>query len=387
MKFISDLSSSVDLVLIKGQNAVVRVDLNIPSNNDPSRIYAIKDTVSYLVRAGMRVVLISHYKRPSPQDFFTEKYSLKNIVKLLSDILESSIDFKNNNLLNSNVQIDADITLLENIRFYPEEEKNDMEFARRISSFGKIYINEAFSVSHRSHASIDAITRFLPHFAGFSFEKEIRALEKVTQNIERPYTAIIGGSKVSSKIDVLSRISKTADNLIITGAMANTFLRALGHNMGQSFIEEGLLPVACEIMKTSMGKIILPIDFLVSEDINHNGIPTEIDCIPSGSSCFDIGPRTVNNIKNVLDNSRLLLWNGALGAFEFSNFDISSKEISSHIASLTSSNKLISIIGGGETIASAEGYKDKMTHFSTAGGAFLDFISGKKLPGLRALEI
>lgn len=370
------------------KNAIVRCDLNIPSDiEDLSRIIAIKDTVRTLIDLGLKVILISHYKRPSPEEFFTEKFSLQSIAGKIEKIMGVAADFIPNSISEiTKNDIKSQITVLENLRFYPGEKANDQTFARELAKFADVYINDAFSVSHRAHASVDAITRFLPSFSGIAFDREIAGISKATSNILRPYTAIIGGSKISSKIDVLKEISQKADILIIAGAMANTFLSAQGYKLGFSLIERDFFDTSLEIIKNSKSKIILPSDFVIAENITSPGVPCALANINAKMSCFDIGPNTIRDIKNISERSKTILWNGALGAFEFSNFDTSSKEVSAHIAKMTQQNGLISVIGGGETVASIGNFKEQMTFVSTAGGAFLEYVSGYDLPGVLALS-
>ncbi|MDO4974977.1 MAG: phosphoglycerate kinase [Alphaproteobacteria bacterium] len=370
------------------KHCIIRVDLNLPSDiEDLSRVYAIKDTVLSVLDLGLDVVLISHYKRPKSEDISNPKFSLKNIVDEVSKVLEREVYFEKSSIFDIEPSsIKSNLTLFENLRFYAGETKNDDELAKRLAKFGDVYINDAFSVSHRAHASVDAITKYLPSFAGKSLEKEINGISRVTQNIIRPFTAIIGGSKVSSKIDVLKQISQTADYLIISGAMANTFLAAKGHDMKNSLLERDQFETALDILKNSKSEIILPVDFLASVDINENGENYLISDIPDDYSCFDIGDESISRIIEILNKTKTLLWNGATGAFEFANFDNSSKKLTTIIAELTKSGHLTSVIGGGETIASIGKYKQDMTFVSTAGGAFLEFIAGYKLPGLVVLE-
>lgn len=369
------------------RNVVVRCDLNLPSNiEDLSRIYAIKDTVNELLSRKLNVILISHYKRPKKEDAFTDKFSLSQIASKISDVLQVSVDFIHTPISNlSRDSIKSNLTLLENLRFYDGEKSNEIDFARQLASFADVYINEAFSVSHRAHASVEAITKCLPSFAGISFSKEINGISKVVNNITRPYAAIIGGSKVSSKIDVLREISQKADYLIITGAMANTFLAASGKNLGMSLIEPECFEMALDIWQNSKAEIILPVDCLASANINENGSLFDVDNVPADFACFDIGSKSVERINDIINISRTLLWNGATGAFEFANFDASSKEIAKDVAQRTVDGRLISVIGGGETVASISNFKNDMTFVSTAGGAFLEYVSGYKLPGVVAL--
>jgi len=370
------------------KRCIIRCDLNLPSDiEDLSRVYALKDTVFGVLDLGLDVVLISHYKRPKLEDISNPEFSLKNIVDKVSEVLERNVYFEKSSIFDIDPSsISSKLTLFENLRFYEGETKNDDELAKRLSEFGDVYINDAFSVSHRAHASVDAITKYLPSFAGKSLEKEIKGISNITQNITHPFTAIIGGSKVSSKIDVLKQISKTADYLIITGAMANTFLAAKGFDMKSSLIEIDQFEIALDIMKNSKAEIILPVDFLASKSINKNGDNYTIENIPDDYSCFDIGKESILKIIDILNETKTLLWNGAIGAFEFANFNTSSKVITPVIAKLTKIGKLISVIGGGETIASIGNYKKDMTFVSTAGGAFLEFVAGYKLPGVVALE-
>ncbi|MDR0942118.1 MAG: phosphoglycerate kinase [Holosporales bacterium] len=366
---------------------IVRADLNLPSDvADLSRVYAVKDTVLDVINLGLNVVLISHYKRPSIDDVANPKYSLKNIANKIAEVLGCEVYFEGASIFNINPEaVNSKITLMENLRFYEGETTNDKKFAQRLAEFGDVYINDAFSVSHREHASVCAITEYLPPFAGYSLQREVDGISSVTSNIIRPFAAIIGGSKVSSKMEVLNQISKTADYLIVAGAMANTFLAANGINMQDSLIERDYLETARRIMRESKSEIILPIDFLASKNLNKDGENYDYTAIPPGFSCFDIGGKTIERIIEIIEKSKTLLWNGALGAFEFSNFDRSSKILAEYIAKETKNNKLISVIGGGETIASIGDYKKDTTFVSTAGGAFLEFVAGNRLPGIEAL--
>lgn len=367
------------------KRAIVRVDFNLPKG-DYSRIHAAKDTVLSLVGMGIDVVLIAHYK--DHDDIAASETTLKTIAEIAEKIFDQPINIVSKKITNIIPCEDfkQGINILENLRANGGEKANDPEFAKTLASFGDVYINEAFSVSHRSHASIEGITHYVPSFAGISFSKEIENLKKVTTNIKRPYTAIVGGSKVSSKIDVLNYFSQECDYLIIAGAMANTFLKAKGFDLGASLVEDDCLPIAKKIMSDSKSQIILPSDFMVSANINTNGHEKKLEEITQTDQCFDIGPASIRKIIDVIDLSKTILWNGALGAFEYANFDISSKEVSKHLAQRTKTDGLISIIGGGETLASCGEYKSDMTYASTAGGAFLDFVSGRLLPGVEALR-
>lgn len=370
------------------KRCIIRCDLNLPSDiEDFSRIYAIKDTVLSVLEMGLQVVLISHYKRPKIDDVINPKFSLKNIVASVSKVLEREVQFEKSSIFDIDPEsVKSELTLFENLRFYEGETKNDSELGERLAIFGDVYINDAFSVSHRSHTSVCEITKHLPSFAGKSLQREVEGISKVTNDINRPFCAIIGGSKVSSKIDVLKQISKTADHLIITGAMANTFLAARGFDLKKSMIEESEFETALDILKNSKAEIILPSDFMISKDINENGENCELENIPDDYACFDIGESTTRHIIEIIKKSKTLLWNGALGAFEFANFDKSSNVITKFIAEQTKNSGLISVIGGGETVASIGNYKADMSFVSTAGGAFLEFVAGYNLPGIESLE-
>ncbi|MDR2598145.1 MAG: phosphoglycerate kinase [Holosporales bacterium] len=370
------------------KRCIVRCDLNIPSSiRDLSRVYAIKSTVEAILDLGLGVVLISHYKRPKPEDRSDQKFSLSIVRDSVSEVLGRKVQFVEGSVFEVDPSvIDSEVVLLENLRFYDGETQNDDNFARILASYGDVYVNEAFSVSHRAHASVCAITKYIPSFAGISLQNEVRWLSKLLQEVDRPYTAIIGGSKVSTKIDVLRRVSQIADNLVITGAMANTFLAARGFDMQSSVIEKELLADATEIMKLSKAKILLPLDFMVSADIETTGTTCKLGAIPQGNACFDIGNETVKFIQDVISQSKTLLWNGAIGAFEFANFRGGTDAIAQSVAELTKSGKIASIIGGGETVASLGCYKDDMSFVSTAGGAFLEFVAGFDLPGLLTLQ-
>ena len=369
------------------KRCIIRADLNLPSDiEDLSRVYAIKDTVLSVLEMGLQVILISHYKRPKPEDISNPKFSLENIVPSVSKVLEHDVVFEKSSVFDLDPKdIRAPLTLLENLRFYEGETKNDDVLAKQLAKFGDVYINDAFSVSHRAHASVCAITKYLPSFAGKSLQKEIKGISQATENAEKPFLAIIGGSKVSSKIDVLKQLSQKADYLVITGAMANTFLAAKGNDLKKSMVEEDQLETAREIEKNSKAVIILPTDFLVSKDINEDGWNCELDSIPDNCGCFDIGEKTTTQLIEIINKAKTLLWNGALGAFEFANFRKSSDVVTRYIAERTKNAGLISVIGGGETIASIGNYKADMTFVSTAGGAFLEFVADYKLPGVEVL--
>lgn len=372
----------------KCERCIIRCDLNLPSDiEDLSRVHAIKDTVISVADMGLQVILISHYKRPKSGDIGNPKFSLEQIVPSIKQMLGRDVAFEKQSVFDIEPnEVTEPITLLENLRFYEGETQNDDIFARRLAEFGDIYINDAFSVSHRAHASVCAITKYLPSFAGLSMQREIDGITQATENIKRPFTAIIGGAKVSTKIDVLKKLSLEANYLIIAGAMANTFLAAQGNDMKKSLTEPDQFETAREIMAHAKAEIILPTDFLVSSNVEANGIQCDLSNLPDDYGCFDIGEKSTEHIIEIIDTSNTLLWNGTLGLFEFANFNYSTNKVSKHVAERTQNAGLISITGGGETIASLGRYKSDMTFVSTAGGAFLEYIAGYELPGVVALS-
>ena len=371
------------------KRCIIRCDLNLPSDvEDLSRIYAVKDTVLAVADMELQVLLISHYKRPKPEDVGNPKFSLEQIMPSVVKVLGRDIAFEKRSVFDVEPnEVTAPITLLENLRFYEGETKNDDALARRLAQFGDVYINDAFSVSHRAHTSVCAITKHLPSFAGLSMMREIEGITQATENIKRPYAAIIGGAKVSTKIDVLKKLALEADYLVVAGAMANTFLAAQGHNMKKSLIEPEQFETAREIMVNAKAEIVLPTDFLVSPNVETNGVQCDLANIPDNCGCFDIGEKSTNRIIEVVDKSYTLLWNGTLGLFEFANFNYSTERVSKCVVERTQNAGLISVAGGGETIASLGKYKSGMTFVSTAGGAFLEYIAGYDLPGVSALRM
>jgi phosphoglycerate kinase len=369
------------------KRVMVRCDLNIPSSGDLTRVNSIKETVLEILDLGLKVVLVSHYRRPAHTDMGNPEYSLSNVVDGVSKVLGCKVQFLNSSVFEMEpVSACSDVTLLENVRFYRGEIQNSDEFAKRLAEFADVYINDAFSVSHRKHASVVGITEYLPSFAGLSLQKEVREITRIISDVKRPFTSIIGGAKVSTKIDILQKMSKISDYLMIAGAMSNTFLAARGFRLGGSKFETEHFATALDVIRESTAQIVLPCDFLASRDVNTNGSNYGLNLVPDDCECFDIGEESIEQIINIVAKSGTVLWNGPTGAFEFANFGTSSKAIAEAIAKLTNENGLVSVIGGGETVAAVGDYKDDMSLISTGGGAFLELITGKKLPGITALE-
>ena len=377
----------------RDKKVILRVDFNAPidekgnlTNN--KRIKASLQTIKYLLAKKAKIILISHLGRPNGR--VINNLRMKNVGKELSRLINKKVlvanDCIGNNvkeLVNSSKE---QIILLENLRFYKQEESNDVGFAKQLSSFGDFYVNDAFGVSHRAHASVDAITRFIPSCAGFLLEKEINVLSKILKNPKRPFVAIIGGAKVSDKINVIKNLLKNVDALLIGGAMAFTFYKSAGIKTGKSFVENDKLNLARALIKKSDNKIILPTDIVVAKSRDSKNIRTvNYDLIPNNLIGFDIGQETINFYKFILKDAKTVFWNGPLGLFEAKQFSRSTFEIAGFLANM---RKSLIIIGGGDTVAAIDKLKieDKFTHVSTGGGASLEFLEGKKLPGIRALE-
>lgn len=389
-----------DLVA-KNKNILVRVDLNVPIIKkkiiDNTKIVRLKKTIKDLSKKNNKIFLISHLGRPKGKK--VNKYSLKPLTRELEKMIKSKKIHFINNYKNTNIKkmINnmkfGEICLFENIRFYKQEEKNDKNFSKKLSKHFHYYINDAFSASHRKHSSIVSIANYLPSFCGFLFTKEILALKNNLKKPIRPSIAIIGGFKISTKIGLLKNLAKKLDYLIIGGGMANTFLAAKGYDLGNSYIERKYFNEIKKIEKISKKnncKIILPIDVVTSNKlISKNKVrKTLIKNINKDQSVFDIGQATCRAIKKVLINGNTILWNGPLGAFEYKPFNKSTLEIGKYISHIMKKNNPIIIVGGGDTLASLKKIKviNKITYASTSGGAFLEWIEGKKLPGITALE-
>lgn len=392
---------TLDNVVCKNKKVLLRVDFNVPFNEDGSiaddtRIVNTLITLKELQEKEAKIIVLSHLGRPSGKT--VPELSLKPIAERLKILMNCNIYFASNcqgpaatTIINSLTS--GEIALLENLRFYEEEENNDLNFARDLASFGDIFINDAFSMTHRDHASILGITNFLPSYAGRLFEKELSILTNLLKMPKTPLTTIIGGCKISTKLAILQNFPKFTDYLIITGGMSNIFLKTLGLNIGKSFCEPNMLPIAEKILKQTENQqceIILPEDVVVAVECKEN-IETEIVSINDVKDhhiILDIGPRTVEKICRILQLSKTLFWNGPLGAFETPPFDRSTVKIALTIGNLTKKNSLTSIAGGGDTIGALQkiGCMDQFSYVSMAGGAFLKFIEGKKLASIEALK-
>ncbi len=384
---------------IQNKRIILRLDLNVPLNEkkiqDKSRILSSLPFLKKLIKKKAKIVIISHLGRPSGSE--NRELSLTPIYKFLKEQLETNVYFFlgdiNSETKNKFAYMkEGEIILLENIRFFEGENKNDDNFAKKLASLGDIYINDAFSCSHRKQASIHKITKYLKEsYGGPLLKKEVEAINTVIHNKKEPVTCIIGGSKISTKINVIINLIKNVNNIIIVGAMANNFLTFKGFEVGKSLIEKNSKKIIEDIYieaKKYNCNIFIPEDCNVSTNFEGSGKIKKQDCIVENEIILDIGPNTIKNIESVIDKSNTVLWNGPAGYFENKNFLIGTSTIAKKISENTEKKSLISVIGGGDTIAAINASKDKFffTHLSTAGGAFLEFLEGKDLPGLDVLK-
>ena len=377
---------------------LLRLDLNVPLKDgvvtDETRINKIVPVIDFLIKKKSKIIIISHVGRPKGE--INKKLSLKPICENLEKKINHKIKLFSDNVFKLKKEdlfknADDQIVLLENVRFYKEEEKNDTFFAKHLAKLGDLYVNDAFSCSHRSHASVSKITQFLPSFAGLQLESEINALKKVTTEIKRPITCIIGGSKITTKIGIIKNLIPKFDNIIIVGGMANNIIDYQGNNVGKSIKEENYEIIVKEIFETSNNhscKIIFPEDVLVGKNLNDTSKTKELNDIKNDDLILDIGPKTIKKIKEIIEISNTVLWNGPAGYFENPNFANGSYEIAKAISIRNKKKSIYSVVGGGDTIAvinQINVLKD-FNFVSTAGGAFLEYLEGKELPGIKALS-
>ena len=383
---------------LQNKKILLRLDLNVPlienKISDTTRIDKIIPTLNFLIKRKSKIIILSHIGRPKGK--IVKELSLSPISKYLKKKLNIDVKLIKKNITEIESKKFFDnynekILILENIRFYPEEEKNDINFAKHLSYLGDVFVNDAFSCSHRAHASMHKISNFIPSYSGLQLELEVNALNKITSEITRPITCIIGGSKISSKINIIKNLITKFDNIIIVGAMANNLIKFTGNNVGKSIIEKNCDTIVDEIIslsKKTKCKIIYPKDVIVAKDLD--GTPKEKllkDILPD-EMILDIGSQTIENIKYIIDNSKTILWNGPAGYFENPNFANGSIEIAKKINENNISNKIFSVAGGGDTISllnSINAVKN-FNFVSTAGGAFLEYLEGKELPGITALN-
>ena len=383
---------------LKGKKVLLRVDLNVPMESgtitETSRIEKILPTIKLLIEKEAKIIILSHIGRPKGK--IVEGMSLEPISKKISEFLNKEVLFDKNQINENTISkinkiSNGSIMMLENIRFNEGEEINDKEFSKKIASLGDIYINDAFSCSHRAHASIEGITKHISSYFGLQITEEINALKRITSEIKKPITLIIGGSKISTKIKIIKNLIKKFDDIIIVGGMANTMLKHTGSKIGKSIHEHDCKNLIKEILEKSKAyncQINCPIDVIVSKNLHGTGKNKEIREIENDEMILDIGPKTILSIKKIIDSSNTVLWNGPAGYFENSNFANGTKEIIKIITEKTLKDKIFSVAGGGETVAAINKFNkfDSFTFVSTAGGAFLEFLEGKKLPGISAIN-
>ena len=387
---------TVEDINVKGKKCIVRCDFNVPMSDgvitDDKRIREALKTIKYLKENGAKIILCSHMGRPKGE--FNMKYSLAPVAERISELMGCPVAMATD-VIGEDAKAkvaalnDGDIMLLENLRFHKEEEKNAPEFAKALADFAEIYVNDAFGTAHRAHASTAGIADYLPAVCGYLIQKEIDVMGKALNDPARPFVAILGGAKVSDKIGVIENLIDKVDSLVIGGGMAYTFFKAKGWNVGNSICEDDKVELAKELMAKAEAKgvkMLLPVDTVVGkefkEDTEHMTVPS---CeIPDEWQGLDIGPKSVELFSEAIKNAETVVWNGPMGVFEFEAFAVGTKAIAKAVAESGS----ISIIGGGDSAAAVEllGYADKMTHISTGGGASLEFLEGKVLPGIAVIE-
>jgi len=388
----------------KGQKALIRVDFNVPLDKDykitdDTRMKAAVPTIQKILKDGGSVILMSHLGRP--KDGPTEKYSLKHLVVSLRRLLDGqTVLFANDCIGEESKKLANDlkpgeILLLENLRFYKEEEKGDETFAKKLAQLGDVWVNDAFGTAHRAHASTAVIAKFFPaekRFFGYVMEGEVKAAEKVLHSSEKPFTAVIGGAKVSDKILILENLLEKATDIIIGGGMAYTFMKAMGGKIGNSLCEEDRLSTADELMKKATAKgvcIHLPPDSIIADKFDANAETSDAPSnhIPDGWMGLDIGPNACEQFCNVIKHSKTILWNGPMGVFEMDKFRHGTKMIAKAVADATK-NGAFSLVGGGDSVAAVNqfGFSDKVSYVSTGGGAMLEYFEGKMLPGIAAVQ-
>jgi phosphoglycerate kinase len=378
---------------VKGKRVLVRVDYNVPIKDgkvgDDTRIRAAMPTLEYLLKNGAAVILCSHLGRPKggPEP----KYSLRPVAEHLSGLLGKPVAFAEDCVgpvaeKAAKALKPGGVLLLENTRFHPEEEKNNSEMAKQLAALADLYVNDAFGSAHRAHASTEGVAHHLPAVSGFLMEKELAYLGRALADPERPFLAVMGGAKISDKIAVIQNLLSKVDSLLIGGGMANTFFKAQGHNVGDSLVEAEALDTASGLLKSAGDKLVLPVDCVIADrfDAEAQSKVVPVDQVPDGWRILDIGPATVAHFSNRLAAAKTVVWNGPMGVFEFPRFAEGTFAVARVLAGLKGAT---TIIGGGDSAAAVEqsGLADKMSHISTGGGASLEFLEGKQLPGVVAL--
>jgi phosphoglycerate kinase len=382
---------------LKGKRVVIRVDFNVPLKDgvvtDDTRIRSALPTVQYILeQEGTSLVVMSHFGRPKGKKDMA--FSMGPIAKRFEELLGRPVKLATD-VVGDEVKRDVEslkageVLLLENVRFYKEEEANDEGYAKTLASYGDVYVNDAFGTAHRAHASTEGVAHFLPSAAGFLIEKEVKFFAPLLENPEKPFVAVIGGSKVSSKISVLESLSANCDAIVIGGGMAYTFLKVQGHAIGKSLLEEDYIEVAKSFLENAESKgvrVILPVDHVCASEFNEHATAVAIDSveIPEGMIGMDVGPKTLALVEKELKAAKSIVWNGPMGVFEFDSFAEGTKAVAQMVADCEGTT----VVGGGDSVAAVNkfGFADKIDHVSTGGGASLEFLEGKVLPGIKALE-
>lgn len=387
---------TIEDIDVNGKRVLVRCDFNVPQDEngnitDDRRIVAALPTIKYLIEHNAKVILCSHLGRPKGE--FNMKYSLKPVAKRLSELLGKEVRMAEDVIGDSAKSLvgsleEGDVMLLENVRFHKEEEANDMAFSKALAELADVYVNDAFGTAHRAHASTEGVSKYLPAVCGYLIQKEINVMGKALNNPVRPFVAILGGKKVSDKINVITNLIDKVDELLIGGGMAYTFFKAKGYEIGKSICEDDKVELAKELMEKAEHKgvkLLLPIDNVVATEFSNDAESKVVASneIPEDWEGVDIGPETVKLYADALKNAKTVIWNGPMGVFEFDKFAVGTNEIAKILGGLDA----ITIIGGGDSAAAIEkgGFAEKMTHISTGGGASLEFLEGKELPGIACL--
>ena len=393
---------TIDNYDFTGKKAIIRVDFNVPINEklevaDDTRIRAAIPTIKKILSSGGSVILMSHLGRPKGE--YEEKFSLKNVIPRLSELLETEVKFAKDCIGDETSKIvnelkPGDVLLLENLRFHKEEKSGEETFAKKLADLADVYVNDAFGTAHRAHASTTIIAKFFPEekMFGYLIGNELKSMDKVLHQPEKPFTAIMGGAKVSDKIQVIENLLDKVDNLIIGGGMTYTFIKARGGKIGASLVEEDKLDMANDLIKKAEAKnvkLYLPVDNVIADKFENDAKTEEtpVDEVPDGWMGLDIGQKTIEGFSEIIKHSKTILWNGPMGVFEMSNFQNGTETIAKVIAEATEKGAY-SLIGGGDSVAAINKYnlKDKVSYVSTGGGAMLEYIEGKELPGVKAIR-
>jgi phosphoglycerate kinase len=393
---------NISNIFLKGKKVLIRVDFNVPLDKhfnitDDSRIKAALPTIKKVITDGGKAIIMSHLGRP--KNGFEEKFSLKHTIKNLSNLLDTEVGFSvdcigKNTLTDISKMENGDVLVLENLRFYSQEKAGDNDFAKQLAKLGDVYVNDAFGTAHRAHASTSIIANYFPNnkYFGLLLSNEINSLETALKNPKRPFTAIIGGAKITGKIDVITSLFDKVDNLIIGGGMAYTFAKAMGGTIGNSLVEDDKVALAKSLITAAKAKgvqLLLPSDSVNADDFNNNATIqySEITNIPDGFMGLDIGSDSITHFSKAILNSKTIIWNGPMGVFEMDNFSNGTKQIGEAICKATK-NGAFSLVGGGDSVAAVKqfGFAEKVSYISTGGGAMLEYLEGKQLPGVTAIK-